>query len=125
MLLQPVLYEHLDAAVAQPGAGCRLETGPGDADIAGDFAALHRQHALFRALIAGDHLDLGAEDRVGQNRIEVGRAAGAGNNQLLLEHAVKALHRRGMPGEADVVFLERAAEPTELPRIELDALDTS
>ena len=111
----------LDLVVAQPGAGGGLQTGPGDADIAGDFAALHRQHALLGALIARDHLQLGAENGVGQHRVERGRAAGAGDDQLLLNRSSKLCTGDVCQARPTWFSLQRAAEPAELPRVELDA----
>ena len=55
---------------------------PGIADDAVELAALDRQHDFLRAGIAGDRLELGAEERIQRGRKGVLVAASAGRSHL-------------------------------------------
>src|SRR5262245_1379426 len=68
MLFQRPLRQHLHLSLLDPARIERLERRPVGGTVAVDLAALHGRMNFWRALIAGDDLELVAEHVVGQNR---------------------------------------------------------
>ena len=105
--------------VAQPVRPHRLEARPRPVADALHLAALDRERDLRRAVVAGDDLELGADQRVVEPRrglrIDPGDAA---DDQLLVEQVLRGLVRGGVPGERHRGLAVEAAEPVEFVDLE-------
>ena len=116
ILAEGRLRDDVDLLLLDPALALRLDAGPVDAADAVELAALHRQHDLGGAGIAGHELDVGAEHvlvEVGED-IELAARAGAAERDRLLEEVLPGLHRRGVPGDADADRVGDGAEPGQL-----------
>src|SRR5215212_11682387 len=118
MPLESILDDYIDVLVLNPLLLGPLERVPGG-EAAVDFAALHCEHALGRARIAGDDLELGAGKRIEEFRIAFGgrSCARPGYRCLVLPRILDRLRLRGLPGEMDFVDRGHPAEPGEFGRL--------
>ena len=122
ILLHPPLQQHADFSLRHFARVLTFQAAQRVDRAAVDFAGRHRHlehHAGGR--IAGHDLELGAEDRVGHQR-EIDRCAARGrraDDELAVEQLIERLHRRFVGDHDQEGLGAGAAEPTELPRIEL------
>ena len=103
----------------------RIDRAPGYAARPVDLAALHREHDVVGARIAGDQLILGAEHILISLRpdIRIGARTFAAELRRLAGEIGPGLDRRRVPGEADRIVVGDAAEPGELAAVELGFVD--
>ena len=86
LVLERALHQQRDLLVAQPVRPHRLEARPRPVGDALHLAALDRERDLRGAVVAGDDLELGADQRVVEPRRGLGIDAGdAADDQLLVE----------------------------------------
>src|SRR5207248_1729108 len=96
------LQDDLELAAVEVGLVARARDAPGIADDAVKLATLDREHDLLRARIAGNRLELGAEERIERGREDVLIAAGASRSDLQRGAREHLLQGRGRAGLADV-----------------------
>src|SRR5262249_62417287 len=87
--------------------------------IAFDLAALHGERDLVAARIAGDHLELRADELVERFRIAQRARARTGRTDdgLASDHISDRLHRHAMPDDAEERVARPSADPVEAPRV--------
>ncbi len=110
MLGEPVGMGGLDARIGPAAAALQL-------------AALHRQHGIVAAGIAGDDFQLRPE-HADQHLAEldgVVAGPGAADQQFLVQDIVECREARGVPGDAHAHLVIGAADPVELGAVELRA----
>ena len=123
ILRERPLRQHADLLLRDPAGIDRLERRPvGDGAV--HLAALHREVDLRRALVAGDDLELEAEQRDWRargNRTGSSPAPAPPITVSLVRASSSDLRRRGVPDIHHLRLAVRAAEPVELFRIEAGA----
>src|SRR5207247_8308100 len=116
-------HQELDGAILDPLRVVALDRGPRPATARLDLAALHRERDVVAAGVAGDELQLRAEDGVHRLREHVGIGAGPGaaDEDGARVEVLEARDAGLAPRRAHAHLVVRAAEPAELRGLELRA----
>src|SRR5207244_3840347 len=116
-------HQRDDLTVADPIGPRGLPLAPRIGAAALDLAALECKHDRRAARIAGHDLEPGAEELVGELRIDVihaGRTGGADDDFLLLRVFDRA-HAGRVPDHERLIESYRTADPVEARGVILDA----
>ncbi len=120
LFLERGLVDDVDLLLRQPLRMPAFQRAPGHAAEPVHLAALHRQHDVVGAVVAGDQLPFGAEHVLVEQRVDIGVGPRpfAPHVDRLLQRVLPGLHRRGRPGETEAHLVGDAAEPVHFRCIE-------
>ena len=124
VLAQRGLDQNGNAVLLQPMLVRRDHAGPGPAAAAAHLPALDGEIDLVPARITGGHLQFRSEQRVEQLGELVGicGCAAASDHQFLAQEILKPSNAGRVPCHTDADLVIGAADPGELPRVELGGL---